>query len=284
MTTDTLPLPHDGVICPSRETGSLVRRTRTSLRPAAATDNMLKEFIKPLVRSRLVSRLQRYMTARNELRFEKMSPAEVFSEIYRRKMWGSAAKSDYCSGQGSHYQSIVNPYIESVRRFLSEFSTPPNAVDLGCGDFNVGSQLTDCCGQFVATDVVPDLIGRNARVFAHLNVSFRRLDIISDDLPVGDVAFLRQVAQHLTNAQIAQIIPKLYQYRWVVVSEHLPSLEGFVPNLDKPLGSGVRVPRSGVVLSAPPFNLRALEVKPLCSVPLNEMSGIVRTVAYRMAV
>jgi hypothetical protein len=244
---------------------------------------MLKKLLKPLARSPLVVGVQEYMTARNERRFENMSPAEVFGEIYRRKMWGSADNSDYCSGQGSHYRSIVDPYIQSVREFLSGFPTTPNAVDLGCGDFNIGSQLRDCCGQFVATDVVHDLIERNARVFARLNVSFRCVDIISDDLPAGDVAFLRQVAQHLSNAQIAKIIPKLSQYRWVVVSEHLPAAEEFIANGDKPVGSGVRVSNgSGVILTEPPFNLHAREVRPLCSVPLNEMSGIVQTIAYRM--
>jgi hypothetical protein len=246
---------------------------------------MLKELLKPLVRSPLITSLQRYVTARNERRLENMSPAEAFAEIYRKKMWGSIAKSDFCSGQGSHYESIVKPYVESVRRFLSEFPEAPNVVDLGCGDFNVGSQLRDYCGQFIATDVVPDLIERNGRVFARLDVSFRCIDIISDDLPPGDVAFLRQVAQHLNNAQIARIIPKLYRYRWVVVSEHLPSAGDFVANCDKPLGSGVRVPNgSGVVLTEPPFNLRAVQVKLLCSVRLKEMSGIVRTIAYRMTV
>jgi hypothetical protein len=244
---------------------------------------MLKEFVRSVARSPLVASVQRYLAARVERRFETMSPADIFAEIYRRKMWGSMSRSDFCSGQGSHYPSIVGPYLESVRGFLSEFAHAPNAVDLGCGDFKVGSQLRDWCNQFVATDVVPGLIERNERVYERLNVSFRCVDITSTDLPAGDIAFLRQVAQHLSNAQIAGIIPKLYQYRWVIVSEHLPSAADFIANLDKPTGSGIRVPiGSGVVLTAPPFNLQALESKVLCSVPLSEVSGVVRTVAYRL--
>src|SRR5271165_51784 len=191
---------------------------------------ILKELIRPLARSPLVMVLLQHLAARTERRFEHLTPAEVFGAIYRKKMWGRTGKSDYCSGQGSHYQYIVGPYVESVRRFLSEFANAPNVVDLGCGDFNVGSQLRDCCAQFVATDVVPELIGRNARVFAHLKVRFSCVDIITDELPTGDVAFLRQVAQHLNNAQISEIISKLYRYPWVVVSEHLPSVDGFAAN------------------------------------------------------
>jgi len=246
-------------------------------------DHMLKKFLKPLARSQIVMGLLGYMSARTERRFVNMSPAEVFSEIYRRKMWGSARDSDYCSGQGSHDASIIEPYIQSVRAFLSAFPTAPDVVDLGCGDFNVGSRLRDCCAGFVATDVVRELVDRNALVFGNLNVSFRCIDIISEDLPAGEVAFLRQVAQHLTNAQIASILPKLSQYQWIIFSEHLPSVDKFKANLDKPVGSGVRVSMgSGVVLTEPPFNFAVEEAKLLCRVRLQEMSGIVQTIAYRM--
>jgi hypothetical protein len=257
--------------------GSVINHT------ANVSDHMLKKFLKPLARSPIVMGLQGYMSARTERRFVNMSPAEVFSEIYRRKMWGSADDSEYCSGQGSHVAAIIEPYIHSVRAFLSAFPAAPNVVDLGCGDFNVGSRLRDCCARFVATDVVRDLVDRNGLVFGHLDVSFRCIDIISEDLPSGEVAFLRQVAQHLTNAQIANILPKLSQYQWIIVSEHLPSVDKFKANLDKPVGSGVRVSDgSGVVLTEPPFNLAAEEARLLCSVRLQEMSGIVQTIAYRM--
>jgi hypothetical protein len=244
---------------------------------------MLKELAKSVARLPLFVGLQQYMAGRVERRFATMRPAEVFGEIYRRKMWGSTPQSDFCSGQGSHYQSIVDPYLVSVRRFLSDFAHAPNAVDLGCGDFRVGSHLRSCCNDFIATDVVAALIERNRRLYEQLDVSFRCVDIVSDDLPAGDVAFLRQVAQHLSNAQIAKIIPKLYKYRWVIVSEHLPIGADFVANVDKPTGSGVRVPSgSGVVLTAPPFNLKALESRVLCSVTLSEMSGVVQSIAYRL--
>ena len=197
-------------------------------------------------------------------------------------MWGSTANSDYWSGIGSHDEQIIQPYIESARRFLSEFPTLANAVDLGCGDVNVGSQIRDCCAQFVASDLVPDLVDRNARAFAHLNVVFQCVDIVKDDLPTAELAFIRQVLQHLNNAQIAKVILKLRQYRWLIVSEHVPAIESFAPNRDKPMGPGVRERfGSGVVLTAPPFNLRAIEERLLCEV--KEGSGIVRTVANRLA-
>jgi hypothetical protein len=93
---------------------------------------------------------------------------------------------------------------------------------------------------------------------------------------------LRQVLQHLSNAQIATIVPKLYRYHWLIVSEHLPSSGRFTANRDKPIGPGIRERfGSGVVLTKPPFTLRTLEERTLCLVP--ETSGVIRTVAYRLA-
>jgi hypothetical protein len=63
------------------------------------------------------------------------------------------------------------------------------------------------CGKYTACDVVPALISRNQIEFSHLNVDFRCLDITHDDLPGADVAVLRQVLQHLSNAQILKIVP-----------------------------------------------------------------------------
>lgn len=196
-------------------------------------------------------------------------------------MWGGAADGDFCSGTGSRLESIVHPYIESVNSFLCEFPIAPDVVDLGCGDFNVGSQLRDSCGSYVAVDVVPELIQRNTRLFSKLAVSFECRDLVRDRLPAGDLAFLRQVLQHLSNAQIAAIIPKLYGYRWVVITEHHPCEPAYVANHDKPAGPGVRLRYgSAVVVTAPPFSLKPLETRELCSV--NEGTDIIRTVAYRL--
>ena len=202
--------------------------------------------------------------------------------MYREKLWGSRASGDYCSGAGSHLDAIVRPYVANVRAFLGEFPELAVAVDLGCGDFNVGSQLVGSFRELTAVDVVPELIERNGRNFAHLGVVFRCLDIVNDDLPAGEVAFLRQVLQHLSNAQVARVVQKLYQYRWLVVTEHLPSAVGFRANRDKPIGPGVRQRfGSGLVLTAPPFNLRVVEQRVLCTVPCDV--GTIQTSAYRLA-
>jgi hypothetical protein len=243
---------------------------------------MLKKLVRPLVPAPVISAWRRYAEARIDQRFARSTPAEVFSAVYRERLWGTTADRDYCSGTGSHEDAFVTPYVAGVTAFLAEFPELQAALDLGCGDFNIGAHLVNAFSSYVAVDVVPELIEHNARRFAHLRVQFQCRDIVADDLPRADVVFLRQVLQHLSNAQIAAVVPKLSRYPWLIVTEHFPAKPLFRPNVDKPIGPGVRQRfGSGVVLTAAPFNLPAVEARELCVVPC--AAGNIHTVAYRIA-
>lgn len=210
---------------------------------------------------------------------------QIFSRIYESGAWGRSGDraQPFFSGSGSHDEAIVAPYVEAVRAFLATFERKPDVVDLGCGDFSVGARLRPCCGAYTACDIVPQLIEFNRTRFAALDVDFRTVDLIADPLPAGDVVFVRQVLQHLSNAQIAQAIPKIRAaYRFLVLTEHLPGLPDFVPNLDKQPGIGVRTGAgSGVVLTRPPFDLAPVDERVLCEV--TEFGGVIRTTLYTLA-
>lgn len=168
--------------------------------------------------------------------------------------------------------------------FLHGLHHKPDVVDLGCGDFNVGRHIRSACNQYVACDVVDSLIERNKRVFSESGVDFRCLDACEDPLPAGEVVFIRQVLQHLTNEQIQKVLGKLADYKYLVISEGVPRKE-FTPNQDKPIGDGIRFKRSrklnsGVVPTAPPFNLRPIAESVLCEALEGE--AVIRTIAYQM--
>ncbi len=228
--------------------------------------------------------LRRREVRRHDSVFRNKSPGNIFSEIYARAMWGSAEDSDgFSSGHGSHIATHVEPYVVAVSQFLRAFATPPNVVDLGCGDFNVGRQIREHCAGYVACDVVPGLIERNRKKFCDLGVEFRCVDIISDPLPPGDVVILRQVLQHLSNEHIMRVVNNLGGYGYVVLTEYLP--EGtFVPNVDQPTGRFSRLARgieSGVVLTREPFFLKARSEKLICC--SREPPGLVTTLVYELS-
>lgn len=229
--------------------------------------------------------LRLHLSRRWDSKFERQPAADVFTAIYREAKWGSAPDGDFYSGSGSHDPALVLPYVGVVKAFLQSLQKTPNVVDLGCGDFNIGRQLRSHCDNYIACDVVPELITRNRAKFSEFDVDFRCLDITGDAFPEGDVVLLRQVLQHLSNAQILDILPKLCQFRFLLLTEHIPSDPEFQPNLEKPAGATVRLSQgSGVVLTKAPFHLKVKSESVICSnvQPIGHLKGEVRTILYEL--
>ncbi len=122
----------------------------------------------------------------------------------------------------------------------------------------------------------------NRQTFAFPNVEFLTLNAVDDPVPDGDIVFIRQVFQHLSNGHIQQVIGKCLKFKRWVITEHLPAMSGFQPNADITAGCGIRIlVNSGVVLTAPPFNVTGYTTRVLCEVP--EHGGLIRTTLFERA-
>jgi SAM-dependent methyltransferase len=244
---------------------------------------ILKAAAKRLIPEVLMNARRDYLRAKLSGKFHGLSAGDTFTAIYKDAHWGRSERLDdcFCSGTGSHQAHIVAPYVAAVGRFLKSFEGKPSVVDLGCGDFHVGSQIRAYCGTYIACDVVAQLIERNKVKFRELNVDFRILDMTADDPPEADVVMVRQVLQHLSNDLIAAAVGRFARkFRYLLVTEHLPSGD-FIANVDKRTGPDTRLPKaSGVVLTSTPFNLKVGRTEILCEVPAED--GVIRTHLYEL--
>ena len=122
------------------------------------------------------------------------------------------------------------------------------------------------CRNYIASDIVEELIEHNKKKFKSLKVDFRVLDITKNELPKAEICFLRQVLQHLSNNSILRFIKLLKnKYKYILITEHFPSTPKLIPNIDKSDGPDIRIyQNSAVVLTAPPFNLKVVKEKIIC--------------------
>ena len=228
---------------------------------------------------------QQYHLYKSLRAFLGLSTKDVFNKIYQESAWGVSHEDGqrFFSGPGSHDENIVGAYVGAVSKFLQGFDQKPNVVDLGCGDFNIGSKLRPHCQGYIACDIVDALIDFNKRKFQALGVDFRVLDMTAEPLPKGDVVFIRQVLQHLSNKQILRVIPKIQEnFKFLVLTEHLPHPQNFKPNKDKPAGPNIRTDiDSGIVITQAPFNLSNVMQNELCRVEIED--GVIVTTAYQLS-
>jgi len=248
----------------------------------------MKLLVRKLIPRSLLNRYERYKRFREQKQNCHRTAEEVFTEIYEQNKWGGA-RGEFCSGPGSADEQVVSAYISMVcEKASSENFLDLAFIDLGCGDFRVGKHLLPLCSSYIGVDIVRPLIRMNQEKYGNVTTHFIRLNILEDELPNGDVCFVRQVLQHLSNQQIINVLKKLKKYHWVFITEHYPIDNDMIkPNIDKIHGRDIRTyDNSGVYLTEPPFNLRkeALEqVLEVPAVPLGEGNDpeVIRTFLYK---
>lgn len=246
----------------------------------------IRNFVKSIIPNFMLDKFRYYRTKFNlNKKYKGQSAKETFTDIYLTNSWGKSKDSTqpFCSGSGSHDNSYVSTYVTSIENFLEKFPNKQNVVDLGCGDFNIGSKIRPYCASYIACDIVPEVIEHNKIKYQNLNVHFKVLDLSVDDLPTADIVFIRQVLQHLSNSDIQKLIPKLSKsYKYLILTEHLPSDQNYVYNIDIITGSDTRLNlNSGVELTSAPFNMKFLEERVLCEIMV-QGGGLLRTKLYRL--
>ncbi len=200
-------------------------------------------------------------------------------QVYEKKFWGEGEGKFY-SGDGSRFPCFVDPYIDKVKAFLNSFPSKISVCDLGCGDFFVGNQLVDSVCEYFAIDIVPDLIEENKKKYKASNVSFQCLNIAEDDLPKADCVIIRQVFQHLSNKEIQAVLNKLGEYKYLLLTEHIPAFD-FEPNVDIVSGRGIRLAKkSGVDILANPFVFSFINQKEVLSINDEKWGGKIITNLY----
>ena len=204
---------------------------------------------------------------------------DVMNQIYDQKLWGGKG-FDFYSGEGSHNSKIIKPYLDTVITFLNSHNNTLTICDLGCGDFNIGKHLFKHTKKYIAIDIVKKLIERNKTLFKENNLEFQCLDIAKDEWPKANCIIIRQVLQHLSNKDIKTIVKKLANYKYIIITEHIP-IGNFEANKDKIASQGIRLKQhSGVDLLKAPFNLEVIKREQLSETILDYNKGKITTLLY----
>jgi Methyltransferase domain len=207
----------------------------------------------------LTKKIYLWWKERRFLGLKEKPTQDVFSEIYKKNIWGGKPGTFY-SGTGTHNPNTTT-YITNIANFINSHQVK-KLVEIGCGDFTITKEiLQQVKVDYTGGDVVKELIAHHQEKYQNSNTRFCVLNAIEDKLPEGDMVIIRQVLQHLNNEQIQKILLKLGQYKYAVITEHVPVTADAEFNLDKIQGPHIRMRvNSGVFIDKPPFNCKNVTV------------------------
>jgi 2-polyprenyl-3-methyl-5-hydroxy-6-metoxy-1,4-benzoquinol methylase len=206
----------------------------------------------------LKSKIKSFLVNLNYYFFNNSNIEDIFSKIYKKKIWGGSNTSFY-SGSGSHDKKLKGRYCKEIAIFCSSFKNKPDVLDLGCGDFSIGKSIRKNFKRYYAFDVVKNLIEYNKKKFKNLNVIFKKKDATHDNLPKTDIIIIREVFQHLSNENINKILKKVQnKCKYLIITEVVSAKKNYKANLDQKNGPIAKraYNGSGVEISKPPFNFK----------------------------
>jgi SAM-dependent methyltransferase len=192
-----------------------------------------------------------------------LTTQETFEKIYAERVWGAASDgSKFYSGDGSKPEASAL-YEAFVVDVLNRYPHLNSMVDIGCGDFQVSDRILKACPRsitYTGCDIARTVIAENEARHAGDGVRFMVCNVIEEEPPTGDIVFVRQVMQHLSNGDIERVLERLKRhYKAAIITEAQPT-KLVAPNLDINTGNDTRLPiHSGVYIDQPPYNLTVAE-------------------------
>ena len=187
------------------------------------------------------------------------SCAEAFTSIYDTLGWGTAEDGDPSSGWGSFPVHSMS-YMEFIQNFMRD-NNIQNVVDLGCGTWEFSRYINWGDVNYVGVDVVQRVVDLNIKKFAKSNITFIQGDILSTNLPDGDLMVCKDVLQHLQNADIILFLERTKKFKHRLITNDLAiSFTDSVDLKSNNRENEYRGRNRPLDLTKPPFNQKGVKV------------------------
>ena len=150
--------------------------------------------------------------------YELMNLNTTFNKIYTSNRW--------IFGSGTGSVAINNTkYIWFLQNFLDSHTDIKCILDVGCGDWQIGSKIDWNNRKYVGIDVSDYVLAETIKKYQTDTIKFQVMDATKDELPRADIIILKDVLEHLGFDQIELILNKTRNYKYVLIQNDINILE-----------------------------------------------------------
>jgi len=155
---------------------------------------------------------------------------DIYHQIYASDHWQGGSGPGSTADASAEYRRIVQRLLASpeIRR----------VVDVGCGDWQVGSLLDWSGVDYTGVDVVSSVVEANQARYGAANVRFHVADARSAELPPADLLLIKDVLQHWPSADVRRFLADtLPRYPYALITNDLASRQ-FAGELNQDIEMG----------------------------------------------
>lgn len=161
-----------------------------------------------------------------------MTHAEIFDDIYRTNFWGG-------SGGGSR-EEVAWPFADYATRLIDAGEIVDDVLDIGCGDGTVGRMIDLGTARYLGCDASQTVIEIAIAATSHRRRRYLAIDATTVQPPPADLVLLKEVTQHLSNADIRALMANLSRYPMVLHCSSLSTATHLCVDGDIETGKGYR--------------------------------------------
>lgn len=149
------------------------------------------------------------------LDIKSMDNQQVFTKIYKDKIWGSGTPSSPSSGDGSLPEMSL-PYLKFVQCIIQE-NNIEKVFDFGHGDWTMWRDYKFEDVSYLGVDIADGLSESVGNTYENPQRKFRHCLELKEGFPKADLFISKEVFQHLPNPDVIQILQQLTSFRYLIL-------------------------------------------------------------------
>jgi hypothetical protein len=144
-----------------------------------------------------------------------MSINDVFTTIYKDKVWQGGNTENPLSGGGSN-PLHCKVYVDYVKFFINKFKIK-SVLDLGHGDWEMWKTYRFKNVDYLGVDVARGLSRKLQRLYGSKMLNFKFITK-EYELPKANLLISKEVFQHLSNENVIKYLEMFNQYDYLILS------------------------------------------------------------------
>jgi len=129
-----------------------------------------------------------------------MNNQDVFTRIYKEKIWGNGTQNSPSSGDGS-LPKMSLPYLRFVQNTIQDYDIK-SVFDFGHGDWTMWRDYKFEDVSYLGIDVAQGLSESVAAIYGNPRRRFRHSPELKEEFPAADLFISKEVFQHLSNPDV----------------------------------------------------------------------------------